>query len=135
MAMSKLLSALRGARKIEWILLMAAVAVVVLLISRDGTLIAPVETKTELEARIESVLSMVENAGTVRVLVNEELIAPAAFSSGQTAPVAKGVVIVAEGAEDMRVSMELARAVKTLLNIELEQIEVLTMDGGKTNGR
>ncbi len=41
-----------------------------------------------------------------------------------------GVPAAAEGAGDMRVMLELQQAVRALLGVETEQIEILTMDAG-----
>ena len=71
---------------------------------------------------MEAVLSSIDGAGEVRVLVNR---AEAAFAS-QTAPVT-GVLVVAEGAGNMRVMIGLQQAVQALLGVEAEQIEILAM--------
>ncbi len=113
---------LRGARYIEWVLLTAALAALVLLLT-DAPADSAYEA-TALEKRMESVLSSVEGAGRVRVLVNSED-AAAVFSAGGSA--AGGVLVVAEGAGDILVAMELEQAVKALLGVESEQIGILTM--------
>lgn len=113
---------LRGVRYIEWILLaLAAAAAAIMLTGRSSS---PEAERTELEIRMESVLSCVEGAGKVRVLV----------SSGDTAAVFSqaeerrtGVVVVAEGAENIRVALELERAVQALLGVNADQIEILDM--------
>ena len=112
---------LRGVRPIEWVLLALLLAAAFLLTSAE-----PEDSvgSTALERRMESVLSMVEGAGRVRVLVNQAETA-AAFSD-QSAQAA-GVLVVAEGAGDMKVNMELQRAVQALLGVEAGQIEILSM--------
>ena len=115
---------LKSVRYIEWVLLaMAAAAAALLLTGR-----APEENagKTALEERMESVLSCVEGAGSVRVLVHSDE-AAAAFSQG--AERASGVVVVAEGAGNLRVAMELEAAVQALLGVDAGQIEILPMKG------
>ena len=111
---------LRGARHIEWVLLAGLLAAFFLLMGRAE----PTNQSTALEKRMENVLSMIEGAGRVRVLVNQTDSAEAFSPSGRQAA---GVVVVAEGAGDMRVKMELQRAVQALLNVEAGQIEILTM--------
>ena len=113
---------LRGARHIEWVLLAIALAVVFLM-TADGQG-ADLYESTSLERRMENVLSCIEGAGKVRVLVNPGN-AAAAFSpqDGQAA----GVLVVAEGAGDLKVNMALQRAVQALLDVDAEQIEILTM--------
>ena len=70
---------------------------------------------TELEARLERVLSAVDGVGDVRAMVTER---------GEEIV---GVVVVAEGAEDLRVRLSLMQAARALLEIELDQIEVIEM--------
>lgn len=113
---------LRGARHIEWVLLAIALAVVFLM-TADGPA-ADLYESTSLERRMENVLSCIEGAGKVRVLVNPGT-AAAAFSTqdGQAA----GVLVVAEGAGNLKVNMALQRAVQALLDVDAEQIEILTM--------
>lgn len=42
---------------------------------------------------------------------------------------APGVLVMAEGGGDIRVALELSRAVSTLLGVSNDRIEVLKMDG------
>ena len=105
---------LRGARGLEWLLLLVAVCVAALALTRgggDGGAAKP----TELEARLERVLSAVEGAGDVRAMVTEE------------GGAVSGVVIVAAGAEDISVRLSLMQAARALLGIGLDQIEVIQM--------
>ena len=82
----------------------------------------------ELEARLERVLGAVEGAGRVRVMIREEApqtampaFAPAeAFTPG-------GVVVVAEGADDLTVCFALSRAVQALLGVDPARIEIIKM--------
>ncbi len=125
----KWMQALRGARQLKWILLCAAAALVVLSLYPASRAARQQADGTDIEARMERVLSQVSGAGRVRVLVNEKENVTGAFSTGQTgADSIEGVVVVAEGARDVRVSLELLRAVKALLGIEAERIEVLAME-------
>ena len=112
---------LRGARHIEWVLL-AAVLAALLLVTADAPG-ADVYESTSLERRMENVLSCIEGAGRVRVLVHSADAAAFASQDGQAA----GVLVVAEGAGNLKVNMELQRAVQALLGVEAEQIEILTM--------
>ena len=112
---------LRGARHIEWVLMAALLSAAILLTSGGARSRAE---STYLERRMETVLSCIEGAGKVRVLVNSSGSA-AAFSDYAEHPA--GILVVAEGAGDMRVKMELQRAVQALMDVEAEQIEILTM--------
>lgn len=104
---------LRGARGLEWLLLLIAACVATLVLTRGGSDAGA--QPTELEARLERVLSAVEGAGEVRAMVSEQ--------NGKIA----GVVIVAAGAEDVGVRLSLMQAARALLDVELDQIEVIQM--------
>lgn len=126
----RVVSALRGARRVEWIALIALLALAVLL-TQSGTREETQNAQTTpVEQRMESVLSMVRGAGKVRVLVRERTPSTASFASGTEEGQPVGVVVVAEGANDLRVALELARAVQALLGVEMNQIEVLKMEEG-----
>ena len=104
---------LRGARGLEWLLLLIAACVAALVLTRGGSDAGA--QPTDLEARLERVLSAVEGAGEVRAMVSEQ--------NGEIA----GVVIVAAGAEDVGVRLSLMQAARALLDVELDQIEVIQM--------
>ncbi len=108
-----MLDRLKGLRFGEVLLAAAVLAVCMLLAARSGG------GSTALEERMETVLSQVEGAGRVRVLL----------SRAEDGGPVTGAVIVAEGASSMRVLLELQRAAKALLALDLEQIEVLGMGG------
>ncbi len=119
-------------RPADWLLIaLAVLAACVLLLSRgqdspgrsDGT-------STQLEARLERVLGSVEGAGRVRVMVCEEPEqAASAFAPAREAAVS-GVLVVAEGADDLSVSFALVRAVQALLGVDADRIEVVKMQEG-----
>lgn len=106
---------LRGAKRIEWIALAAALAVAALIWASSGRS-GQTAAATEQERRVAQVLSQVDNAGRVQVLIGE----------GEDA----GVLVVAEGADDIGVALRLAQAVQTLLGVENSRIEVLKMQQG-----
>ena len=54
--------------------------------------------------------------------------AQAAFSE-QAAGGIRGVLVVAEGAGDLRVYMEIQQAVRALLDVELSAVEIVEMRG------
>ena len=112
------LNRLKGARRIEWLILALALLLAALFLRSNADTSGP-ETvaKTDLEARLERVLEAVDGAGKVRTMVTqreEEII---------------GVLVVAEGAGEMRVRLEIAQAVQALLDVELSRIEVVQMRG------
>lgn len=122
-AMRRALERLRAVRHIEWALLALLAAAALMLMSGSSS-----EEAThggELERRMEAVLECVQGAGRVRVLVNgSENTDP---FSGQTDNSVVGVLVVAEGADDLNVALALGRAVQTLLGVEADQIEILDM--------
>jgi len=109
--MNKLLSTLRGARKLEVFLAVAAAA---LLLLHLGDRYSSTGIETELERRLTKVLSQVENVGSLQVMVTED-------ESGRP----EGVLIVAEGASDISVCLNLQYAVQTLLGVECSRIEII----------
>lgn len=118
------LERLKGIRHIEWAVAAAAAAALALLLTHGE---ADVRSEaTALEQRMESVLSCVEGAGRVRVLVNGSG-SSSVLSDGRTQVL--GVVVVAEGAREIRVRMELEQAVMALLGVDASQIEILGMKG------
>ena len=112
------LDRLKGMRRVEWMILALAAAALVLAAGRGGE-----EAGSSLEKRMESVLSSVRGAGRVRVLVGG---GEGALLSGEGAP-GRGVVVVAEGAEDVKVALEITRAVQALTGLEAGRIEILPM--------
>ncbi|GHU68621.1 hypothetical protein FACS1894184_11080 [Clostridia bacterium] len=68
-------------------------------------------------------------AGTVEVMIYEAAASAAAVDwlggvSSASAPQAVGVVVVADGANDIRVRLELIRAVQTLMDLPASAVEV-----------
>lgn len=126
----QIIAKLRGVRNLELLVLLSALAVVALLLLNNNAQEPVVAaTGTALETRMEAVLSEVKGAGRVRVLLREKEGTVSAFSTSASAMDGiEGVVVVAEGADDVRVALELARAVKALLGVEMERIEVLRME-------
>ena len=114
-----LLARLRGARGIELFAAIALAALVGLLLMGVG----PGSTgssKTALESRMEDILERVEGAGHVSAMITQS------EDGGVT-----GVLIVVEKLEDMRTYLRLQRAVATLLDVEIDRIEII---GGRLGG-
>lgn len=103
---------LKGARRIEWIL--AAAAIAVLLLMSGGLRFGGEGIQTDLERRLTGILSQVDGVGKVRVMVAED-------EDGSV----EGVLVAAEGADDIRVCLRIQYAVQTLLGAEASQIEVV----------
>ena len=121
-------AALKGAKRLEWIVLLAVAAALILLLTSRS---AQEGQQTALEARMEAVLSAVRGAGRVRVLVTAGEGDSQAFAQQAQAGTVQGVVIVAEGADDVRVALELSGAAQALLGVDAERIQVLKMEEGK----
>jgi hypothetical protein len=122
--MDNLWTALKGAKRMGWIAVAAVAAAILIVLAGQ---VEPKADKTALEARMEAVLSTVRGAGRVRVLVAEDESAQA-FASPDGQPPARGVVIVADGADDLRVALELSAAAQALLGIDADKIQVLKME-------
>lgn len=105
---------LKRVRARSWVMLaLAGVAVLMLLAAGQR---GADDGASELEARMERVLSSVEGAGRVKVMVLE--------SGGE----ATGVLVVSEGAREAAVRLRLQNAVCTVLNIDNASISVVPMD-------
>ncbi len=128
------------------------------------------ETVASLDRRMESILSDIEGAGVVRVMITYESgteIVPATSENTETTttsgetdgnssssetvhkqtdvvtvqdqsqssalilkekmPEVKGVLVIAEGAGDIGVKLNLMKAVQTLLNISADKVDVFEM--------
>ena len=101
---------LKGVRHIGLLAAFAALAVLVLLAGR-------LPAQDSLEARMERVLSHIDGAGRVSVLL----------SGGEDG--VTGAVIVAEGAGDLTVLLELQSAAQALLGLDAARVEVLERGG------
>ena len=102
-----------------------------------------------LEARLEDILSQMQNAGQVRVMVIAADEQKSSGSSGiseasrpvktsgsggespiiltERMPKIRGVIVIAEGAADISVRFSLAAAVSTVLGIDENSVEVFAM--------
>lgn len=122
---------LKGIRHLEWIVLLILIGIAGSVLLAGGEIPAQKAELTALESRLARVLSAVEGAGKVEVIVHmdQEKAAPAgAFSVGSSTGVegkANGVIVVADGAGDLNVRLSLARAVQTLLDLPASAVEVL----------
>jgi len=109
--MSKLLELLKGARKIELFLLAVATAILLMLSLKT---VQPDHTQTELERRLAAILERVEGVGNADVMVTEN-------PDGSIL----GVLVVADGAENISVRLRLQYAVQTLLDANASIIEIV----------
>lgn len=102
-----------------WLLL--ALCVSVLLCLMLGVVESSAPTQTEEEARLARVLSAMAGAGDVEVAVFYQ----------EESPIPSGAVIVAAGADDVGVRLQLTRAVCTLLGLDSSQVDVFRSKGGQ----
>ena len=104
---------LRGARRIETVaaLALAALLALMLLGGRDGVRDAQ---KTTLERRLERILSGIGGTGHVSAMVTED-------EDGGVS----GVLIVADGLEDVTTYLRVQRAVLALLETEPDRVEII----------
>lgn len=107
--MKKFLEELKGARNIEWIL--AAMAIVLLLLTYWNGNSSTGIVQTEQEQRLAAILTRIEGVGDVEVMISEEE--------------QKGVLVVAEGANNLGVCLRLQYAIQTLLGTEAIRIEIV----------
>ena len=101
----------------------ASAAILVALLFKDG---AGAGTATQQEKRIAEVLSTMAGAGRVEVALfySQE---NTGFSSSESS-VPTGALVVAEGAGDVAVRLQLIRAVRTLLGLSENAVDVFVME-------
>ena len=110
--MKQLGEVLKGARRSEFWIAAAAICALLALSLGSGDSAAG-----GAEARMERILSQIEGAGKVTVMLSDEEGA------------ARGAVVAASGAGDARVVLELQRAVRALTGLELDRIEIVKSKG------
>lgn len=121
--MRKWLEKIRGMKAGTWALAALLCAAAWALTTLPGRSAAGM---TEEEKRISATLSRIAGAGETRVAVFYAQ-ASSAFGGGSREPV--GAVIVAAGAGDVGVRLNLIRAAETLLGLSAGQVEVFPMEG------
>lgn len=106
----RFIEALKSARRLEICIILAATAILLVLLlgGEAGT------GENTQEERLARILSSIEGAGRVSVMITED-------GEGRCA----GAVVSTAAADDLFVALQLQRAVKTLTGLELEQIEIV----------
>ncbi len=120
-AVKKWLGWLKTARGGPWLLALCCCAAALLLLPLGSQSSA----MTQEEKRISDTLSHIAGAGSIRVSIYYAQ-ETAAFGSGGKTPVGAG--IVAQGAGDIGVRLNLMRAAQTLLGLDASQVDVFLME-------
>ena len=107
--MKRFLEELRSAKRIELFIAIAAIAMLILSLCGDAGKTGA--HFTDEEVRLSEILGRIEGVGRIEVLISEE-------NSG-------GVLIVAEGVENMETYLRLQYAVQTLVGTEISRIEII----------
>lgn len=117
---------MKGSYKVSlWIAVGAALLLALMMMHTGET-----GTATQEEQRIAEVLSAMAGAGKVEVALYYAQQEADAFSVS-SGGVPTGALVVAEGAGDMAVRLDLIRAVRTLLSLPETAVDVFVMEGGK----
>jgi len=114
--MREWLMKLRSAHGIQWAAAAILTGLVALIVSNMGS-----NAATDYERRLQRILASIDGAGEVRVMVHE-------YDTDLGPRI--GVVVLAEGAGDVRVALEIARAVRALTGAQAADVEVMSMGAG-----
>ena len=118
---------LKEKRRLYWVGMAVLLLACVLLSGNNGMVGGSTTGATQEEKRIAEVLSAMAGVGRVEVALFYESEVVSAFGGGaKTRPT--GAVVVAEGVGDMRVRLELSRAVRTLLSLPENAVDVFEME-------
>lgn len=124
-------------KNLEVIIAVIVIGVVLLIyasaISTDKTKKGGIGAETSTfaegeELRLAEILSQIEGAGKVSVMITyEQKDEGIEVATEKKVSKIKGVIIVAEGAKDVGVRLNLIRATQTVLNVKSNTIEVFVM--------
>ena len=130
-------------KKPELILAVIVIAVVIIayILYSSGNILntsSQNTSSTDTESRLEEILSNINGVGKVKVMIYYEntlnnskdssiSFNSSYFSSSKNYEI-KGVLVVAEGADNMDVKVQILRAVEILLSINADCIEIFTMN-------
>ena len=107
--MKKFIEELKGARGIEWFLAALTFALLLLMLwTGDHQSTA---AKTAQEQRLTAILKRIDGVGKLEIMISDE-------PQG-------GILVVAEGAEDLEVCLRLQYALQTVVGIESNRIEII----------
>ena len=120
--MKSWLDKLKTAKNWPWLLALVCCAAALLLFPPGGAVKAGM---TEEEQRVSATLSRIAGAGDVRVSI---YYAQEASAFGDSSRTLVGAVIVAQGAGDIAVRLNLLRAAETLLGLDANRVDVFLME-------
>lgn len=109
--MRQLLDALKSARRIETLVIIAMLCALLVLGMGGGSV--ETDLRSDSEARMERILSSICGAGKVRVMLSGDAQNPT------------GCVISSPGAEDIRVMLQLQRSAQAITGLDLSKIEIV----------
>lgn len=107
-----------------WLGCALALLAAAMLLSADGG-----DGASREEARIAQVLSAIDGAGRVEVALFYAQEAGSGLSASVSVPT--GAVVVAQGAGELSVRLQLIRAVRTLLSLPESAVDVFVMEEGR----
>lgn len=108
----------------QWLLLLLALSLVLWAFFPENP--SDSSAMTAEENRLARILSSIENAGACQVAIFYQE-KSGAYGSTSSSPC--GVLIVSQGAHDLTVQLRLMQAAQTLLQLPLDAISVLPMEG------
>ena len=111
-----LMDRLRGARRIELYAAIVVLAVLALIVLRGER--ADPGGELPLERRLERILSRIDGAGEVSVMINE--------GSDEAGG---GMVVIAAGLRDVRAYLQLQRAAQAATGMDISRIAIIGNDG------
>ena len=158
MELKKFIKRFSGLGKVKYALILAMIGICILLVpEKEYECTAPTEVQTDMQGtvvRMEEILSKVEGAGAVRVMVTEknsgtteyqtdtqtlldgerkEQRAETVFGRDEALVIRKsnpeylGAIIVCEGGDSPQVRLELVKAMCSLTGLASDKISVLKM--------
>lgn len=109
--MKRLIEALKSMGKTE-LFAVAGVICTLIVLCMNGA--SGRKSENPDEARMQRLLSEIDGAGRVSVMISRD---------------GDGVVVAASGAGDVRVMLEMQRAVQTLTGLDIDRIEIIKSKG------
>lgn len=84
------------------------------------------DVSTELEVRLENILSKINGVGKVDVMITYDAEPVSAESNAATSK-PLGAIVIAEGADNLEVRIKIQQSVQTVLGIEARQVKIFEM--------